>query len=822
MRYSKYLKNSRLMLKIKQAEGSRTCNWTVGKEYCNRAFSEFLKPNGIGRRLNITHTSKQNGMAERYNSTLMDMTRCLLLQLDRYPNKDKLELRSKRGIFVGYAEQSKAHRIWLLEERRVDIASDVKFTENLRSSKNHAPEDPFVDEFNGTTHRKFIYPTKKIVSRYESSEAYDSIAEDEADPSLSENDLVQCENRVEAKRGLRIDCGRPWIIRTGLRGRPKKEYHIAGHTETIEEESHFAEIPLTEPTAGPDSTEWQHTMATELKSILKYSTWTLVDRPENGKVIAIYVDDAEEMDLKQQGYINDILRCFEMSKTTSIAMLLEIRTRLTKAEGNLDWNEENFSYRELEAMYLRRFITELGFNALAEIIVYCDSNGAGKLAEDPVFHARAKHSDARHRSVRQVVEEGLLEVRYAASDQETIRTEASGLSETARNDRYPTRSEEEIVHISRAEHFTTPIITFDEKSDKKQSSISIQEKKDKSILRQNQNAVSMKEMENLQELYRKIMNHQVENYYEPKIVDIGDASTFMDDEIWKNVADTMQSNRALWLRTLFSYFYTFPLWWSQNSQKLKNTTKDPTSLNKVLSRSFIQTLNEGENDRLKNIFGKDYMLLLDKLYSQPYFFDSGMSEELPEAKNFHESNVYNAYVKILEEFTKAYGKETAILPSLDLTEEIYPWPRPGYPLNQQQKETKEKEQGESEKSIEPVTILLPPYETYGIPLFQHFPPYLDNGYEETLQLLPLYVVKKFKNLYELPDDTATPTKLGDDLKHNYPAGSQNDNRDYGRHSISENFEQDDTSKPFEGFKTETLFGHIRMWSGQGQCGRYLD
>lgn len=51
-----------------------------GKEYRNEAFDTFLKENGIARRLTVTHTSEQNGVAERRHRTLMDMTRCLLFQ----------------------------------------------------------------------------------------------------------------------------------------------------------------------------------------------------------------------------------------------------------------------------------------------------------------------------------------------------------------------------------------------------------------------------------------------------------------------------------------------------------------------------------------------------------------------------------------------------------------------------------------------------------------------------------------------------------------------------------------------------------------------
>lgn len=51
-----------------------------GKEFRNDAFDDFLRESGIRRRLTVTHTPQQNGVAERRNRTLLDMTRCLLIE----------------------------------------------------------------------------------------------------------------------------------------------------------------------------------------------------------------------------------------------------------------------------------------------------------------------------------------------------------------------------------------------------------------------------------------------------------------------------------------------------------------------------------------------------------------------------------------------------------------------------------------------------------------------------------------------------------------------------------------------------------------------
>jgi len=56
-----------------------------------------------------------------------------------------------------------------------------------------------------------------------------------------------------------------------------------------------------------------------------------------------------------------------------------------------------------EAIYLRRFLLELGFNDLANITLFCHNVGAQKLIANPVFHSHMKHIDIRHHFVREAV-----------------------------------------------------------------------------------------------------------------------------------------------------------------------------------------------------------------------------------------------------------------------------------------------------------------------------------------------------------------------------------------------------------------------------------
>ncbi|UYV62601.1 hypothetical protein LAZ67_2001282 [Cordylochernes scorpioides] len=49
-------------------------------EYLSKEFKDYLEGEGIGRQLSVEYTPQQNGVAERANRTLVDMTRCFMIE----------------------------------------------------------------------------------------------------------------------------------------------------------------------------------------------------------------------------------------------------------------------------------------------------------------------------------------------------------------------------------------------------------------------------------------------------------------------------------------------------------------------------------------------------------------------------------------------------------------------------------------------------------------------------------------------------------------------------------------------------------------------
>jgi hypothetical protein len=50
--------------------------------------------------------------------------------------RNKLEPSGKKGIFVGYSDSSKAYRIYILEQHKIEVSKDVTFNERMAFRKS--------------------------------------------------------------------------------------------------------------------------------------------------------------------------------------------------------------------------------------------------------------------------------------------------------------------------------------------------------------------------------------------------------------------------------------------------------------------------------------------------------------------------------------------------------------------------------------------------------------------------------------------------------------------------------------------------------------
>lgn len=76
----------------------------------------------------------------------------------------------------------------------------------------------------------------------------------------------------------RRDPGRPTVVRTGRRGRPRKQYNENGMFVT-------PETPISQAVIGPGGELWKDVIYEEVKCLVNNETWDIVDRPKDAKVI---------------------------------------------------------------------------------------------------------------------------------------------------------------------------------------------------------------------------------------------------------------------------------------------------------------------------------------------------------------------------------------------------------------------------------------------------------------------------------------------------------------------------------------------------------
>ncbi|KAH9763594.1 hypothetical protein KPL70_001222 [Citrus sinensis] len=161
-----------------------------GLEFCNRKFETFCQKHDILRHKTVRFTPQQNGLTKRMNRTIVDKTRCMLINsklsrcfwveavsttcylVNRSPsaaidfktlkeiwfgrppkfenlrifgcpayvhiNQGKLNARALKGFFVGYPDGIKGYKVWCGEQRKCIISRDVVFHEAALLKDNTA------------------------------------------------------------------------------------------------------------------------------------------------------------------------------------------------------------------------------------------------------------------------------------------------------------------------------------------------------------------------------------------------------------------------------------------------------------------------------------------------------------------------------------------------------------------------------------------------------------------------------------------------------------------------------------------------------------
>ncbi len=321
-----------------------------GGEYVNQKLDAFFRHRGVQHQTTAPYTPEQNGVAERLNRTLMERVRAMLFdnKLDdnlwaeaaktashirnrspanqsaqtpwelfygSRPNvsgmrvfgakahahvpkqlRHKLEAHTQKGIFIGYAEQSKAYRV-LLDSGKVQETKDVIFVEDKQATgakeakaaaensdkvSNHTldsdPEPPNTQEDELGTDSQPSYSSGSEAAEEAAEEAAaepDSATQSSATASLTAESSTQ---HSEQPRYPRRE-----------RKQPAQIYKAHAATEAEPKEPEEPQEPQTyeEALKASDAAQWKLAMDEEMVSLAENHTWTLEQLPTGVKAIPV-------------------------------------------------------------------------------------------------------------------------------------------------------------------------------------------------------------------------------------------------------------------------------------------------------------------------------------------------------------------------------------------------------------------------------------------------------------------------------------------------------------------------------------------------------
>jgi len=260
-----------------------------GKEYTSAEFNLFCEEAGITHQLTAPYTPEQNGVSERKNRYVMEMTRCMLHEKElpkqfwaeaantavflqnRLPSKaledktpfeawygykpslsflkvfgsvcfvhipqvkrDKLDKKAIPGIFVGYSSVSKAYKVYHPQTGKKTITRDVHFNEDEQW-------------------------------KWDDSQRTGRLLQEIKGNSLGEQTTDQWQNELEDDPPVRGT-------------RPLSDIYQRCNVAICKPAGH--EEALKVP-------KWKKAMEEEMLMIQKNKTWELVERPKDRKVIGV-------------------------------------------------------------------------------------------------------------------------------------------------------------------------------------------------------------------------------------------------------------------------------------------------------------------------------------------------------------------------------------------------------------------------------------------------------------------------------------------------------------------------------------------------------
>lgn len=307
-----------------------------GGEYTSNELRRCAEQEGMQIQYTVPHSPEQNGISERLNRTLFNMTRCFLSDSpslikplwadlvrtacylkNRTPtnaNSDfkspfevlfhrrpelhhlrvigsmcythktgriagKLEERSSEGLLVGY-ESNNIFRVFdpstnkVIRARDVVIREETQNTPSNISESNSISDSLFTDPINPKVQQKLIQEAPMNISPDPSISFLDSRHLSIPGQFRNSSQLYSPDSTIDELADPQYD-RQPEHARAFV-----TQCLVAADSVTP-----FIPESFEQAMACPESQQWGHSMQDEMKSVLENSTWTLVPPPKDGSKV---------------------------------------------------------------------------------------------------------------------------------------------------------------------------------------------------------------------------------------------------------------------------------------------------------------------------------------------------------------------------------------------------------------------------------------------------------------------------------------------------------------------------------------------------------
>lgn len=294
-----------------------------GKEFCNRIYDDYLRKNGILHQKSNPYTPEQNGLAERFNRTIVEKAKCLLFDAKlgkefwaeasntavylhnrtvlpalngKTPyevwtgckpdishlrifgsrvmvhvakeKRQKWDKKSDKQILVGYPEDIKGYRVYCPITKKVSTSRDVIIMEEVSMPATETKE-----------------------CNEESLDSVGDISSDDLEDTMIESyndksDVTYIPSEYEDAESTEL--GESEHDKRAVRLRKKPErfgYSNMCADSTVEAWDDAGDLTLQEALAGPEKEQWLSAIREELDCFSENDAWELVDAPSAGTVV---------------------------------------------------------------------------------------------------------------------------------------------------------------------------------------------------------------------------------------------------------------------------------------------------------------------------------------------------------------------------------------------------------------------------------------------------------------------------------------------------------------------------------------------------------